>query len=697
MSEQFTVRSHAIEVNLDALAQTILDVNGAAIEIYSGDPVRFRVALKTAGGAVADFDASNITALSLSVKKARNGGAPLDSASSVMSRTLAAGSIADSITADGWADGTEQHATFDFDDSETPIEAGTYWLILSGVIETNVFTAAIGSITAIRTGGSTPTDAPSISAAYTRAQADAIFSKIVMPDGDGAPTAGDDASNTSGNGVFKAGDVWLDQTNSQIYVCLDSTTEAAVWLNITAAGGSVTWGSITGTLSSQTDLQNALNAKANTSSLGSAAAEDTDAFATAAQGILAASAVQPGDLGSAAALDVASSGDAASDEVVKGDDSRLSNSRTPTAHTHTLSEISDAGDLAALDEITAAAVDSGAATNGQVLKANGSGGASWQDESGGGLAAVVDDTSPQLGGNFDLNGHALTDATQATATLLTMLNGGGVQVAQATALLSFYISGARAFFKTNQTSIEFSSNARAGFLGGDAFGLYLSPNLSAANSLYVDSSGAKPETSGYALGGTANRWGNIYGQGLIELKQISTPSSPATDCARIYAKDTSGTAEVFVMDEAGNETQLSPHAAGAPEWFYDIGEKVDHVYYSANHYLGRIEWTNETRKASLLQRQIFGEDLSAISNEAKTFYFVETFEEYNWRCGLTQTDNGYLTARSWDSDQTAKQAAYEEDRNKIIQFNKTATALGKSLVAVPASTDVRKPKPIYLD
>lgn len=46
-------------------------------------------------------------------------------------------------------------------------------------------------------------------------------------------------------------------------------------------------------------------------------------------------------LGTAAALDVPASGDAAMTEVVKGDDTRLTDARTPTSHTHTASEITD--------------------------------------------------------------------------------------------------------------------------------------------------------------------------------------------------------------------------------------------------------------------------------------------------------------------------------------------------------------------
>lgn len=47
-------------------------------------------------------------------------------------------------------------------------------------------------------------------------------------------------------------------------------------------------------------------------------------------------------LGTAAAKNVAASGNAATGEVVKGDDTRLTDSRTPTTHTHPSTQISDA-------------------------------------------------------------------------------------------------------------------------------------------------------------------------------------------------------------------------------------------------------------------------------------------------------------------------------------------------------------------
>jgi hypothetical protein len=47
------------------------------------------------------------------------------------------------------------------------------------------------------------------------------------------------------------------------------------------------------------------------------------------------------DAGTSASLNVPATGNASATEVVKGNDSRLTNARTPTSHTHTASQISD--------------------------------------------------------------------------------------------------------------------------------------------------------------------------------------------------------------------------------------------------------------------------------------------------------------------------------------------------------------------
>jgi hypothetical protein len=59
---------------------------------------------------------------------------------------------------------------------------------------------------------------------------------------------------------------------------------------------------------------------------------------------------------------------------------------------------------------------------------------------------------------------------------------------------------------------------------------------------------------------------DIQAHTAIRLDEVSAPTN-VTDKGFIYAKDVTGTAEVFVMDAAGNETQISPHNAEG-EWQY---------------------------------------------------------------------------------------------------------------------------------
>ncbi|GAA5198492.1 hypothetical protein [Microbacterium jejuense] len=211
--------------------------------------------------------------------------------------------------------------------------------------------------------------------------------------------------------------------------------DGLIYVPESTSGGGGAWGEITGTLSEQTDLQDALDLKADAADLGSAASAETADFASAAQGGLADSAVQPGDLGTAASADssafataaqgakadtavqpadltaaiedvvdsapgaldtlnelaaalgddanfaanvtaslagkantadlgtaatrnVPASGNASASEVVKGDDTRLSDARTPTAHTHSASQVTDLASAAA----TYAAVNAQTAT-----------------------------------------------------------------------------------------------------------------------------------------------------------------------------------------------------------------------------------------------------------------------------------------------------------------------------------------------
>jgi hypothetical protein len=94
--------------------------------------------------------------------------------------------------------------------------------------------------------------------------------------------------------------------------------------------------------------------------LGTAATTDATAYATAAQGSLADTATQPGDLGGAAVLNVGTT----AGTVAAGDDSRLTNSRAPTAHASTHVNGTD-------DIQSATASQKGLATAAQITKLDG--------------------------------------------------------------------------------------------------------------------------------------------------------------------------------------------------------------------------------------------------------------------------------------------------------------------------------------
>jgi len=58
---------------------------------------------------------------------------------------------------------------------------------------------------------------------------------------------------------------------------------------------------------------------------------------------------------------------------------------------------------------------SGAATDGWVLTADGAGNAAWEAATGGGIANIVEDTTPQLGGTLDLNSQTITGTITPSA------------------------------------------------------------------------------------------------------------------------------------------------------------------------------------------------------------------------------------------------------------------------------------------
>jgi hypothetical protein len=83
--------------------------------------------------------------------------------------------------------------------------------------------------------------------------------------------------------------------------------------------------------------------------------------------------------------------------------------------------------------------------------------------------------------------------------------------------------------------------------------------------------------------------------GIMAIKARSGDPSTLPDYAHIYAKDVNTKAELFVRDENGNVTQISPH-----------NEKNEWEYFSRNTKTGRVVRINMEKMVRKLE-QITGE------------------------------------------------------------------------------------------
>ena len=101
------------------------------------------------------------------------------------------------------------------------------------------------------------------------------------------------------------------------------------------------------------------------------------------------------------------------------------------------------------------------------------------------------------------------------------------------------------------------------------------------------------------LGGDLNTNGNGI-IGAMQMEVLASDPSGVTNRAAIYAKDVSSSAELFVRDEAGNVTQISPHNTEG-EW----------TYYSENSITGKRFKVNMEKMIRRLE-EITGEDFIEI-------------------------------------------------------------------------------------
>ena len=181
------------------------------------------------------------------------------------------------------------------------------------------------------------------------AKLDGLWGGANKLDATTAPTANDDAANTSGNGTFSVGSVWIDTTADESYRCADSTATAAVWVNTSLESGDLASVALSGSAS---DLST---------------------------GTLPIARIADGDITEAklnastnASLDLA--------------DSALQSADLTTDVTGTLPAANGGTGVTALSSLDAASLGAGASSDGQVLTSDGAGGAAWEDAGGGGIS-----------------------------------------------------------------------------------------------------------------------------------------------------------------------------------------------------------------------------------------------------------------------------------------------------------------------
>lgn len=167
---------------------------------------------------------------------------------------------------------------------------------------------------------------------------------------------------------------------------------------------------------------------------------------------------------------------------------------------------------------------------------------------------------------------------------------------------------------------------------------------------------------------------------ILELAQIASGGTVAANSARIYSKDVAGSAEMFVKDEAGNETQISPHNHTAPASFID--SPFDVIGYEANAFTALVTYTNKSRQnAGRIDCLLF-----------------ETFDEINTRLGLT--GNAAHVQQDWGAVQ-AEHVASSEAAHDAWLARKTAWEAVPANESVPfaevePAVYVAKPQPQWL-
>lgn len=172
------------------------------------------------------------------------------------------------------------------------------------------------------------------------------------------------------------------------------------------------------------------------------------------------------------------------------------------------------------------------------------------------LSRLSLDTSPPTSWGFENRASGMTGATQAGSLYAPVCSSAatsnciGLSVQALLEAASFTTANAMGILVNNL-------NLGAGSAATENSGIRILNQAGATTN-----SGVKCEVSagsnkwGWNGSGTANNLTN----GAWFFGQMSAPT-PGSNQAAVYAADVSGTAEIFVKDEAGTATQISPHPA----------------------------------------------------------------------------------------------------------------------------------------
>jgi hypothetical protein len=210
-------------------------------------------------------------------------------------------------------------------------------------------------------------------------------------------------------------------------------------------------------------------------------------------------------LGTAATRNVAASGDASSGEVVKGDDTRLTNARTPTTHNHTASQITDFN--SAVDARIGSSVTSVFGRTGAVVAATNDYTWAQINKSASSIADLATRSAS------DLNSGTLPDARFPST--LPALNGSNLTALNATNIGSGTVPTARLGSGTASSST---------FLRGD--NTWQSVSASPAGSdgqIQFNNAGAFAADSGLAIIGTGATLDLNIGRDVTAGRDVAVP------------------------------------------------------------------------------------------------------------------------------------------------------------------------------